>query len=91
MLPYKIGTNSGIPSTAFSLDTDVICSDIPMFSNNTLIPRESLFKAGSVESLSKKMLEKLVDTEIYTTSSVNGRRIKTKEKYLILETVDGVY
>jgi|GEM_PF-6879997 len=39
----------------------------------------------------KKLLEKLVDTEIYTTSFVNGRRIKTKEKYLILETVDGVY
>jgi glycosyltransferase involved in cell wall biosynthesis len=61
VLPYKTGTNSGIPSTAFSLDTDIICSDIPMFVNNTLIPNESFFHARSVESLATKMLEKLAN------------------------------
>lgn len=62
VLPYKTGTNSGIPSTAFSLDTDVICSDIPMFVNNKLIPSESFFYSENVESLSKKMFEKIVNS-----------------------------
>ena len=39
----------------------------------------------------KKQLEKLVDIGTYTTSFVNGRRIRNKDKQLILETVDGVY
>ncbi len=39
----------------------------------------------------KKLLEKLVDIETYTTSFVNGRSIRNKDKQLILETVDGVY
>jgi hypothetical protein len=52
----------------------------------------NLLESGQclVYNKQKKILEKLVDTEIYTTSFIIGRRIKTKEKYLILETVDGV-
>ena len=38
-----------------------------------------------------RALEKVAFTETYSTSFVSGRRIKTKDKYLILETVDGVY
>ena len=59
VLPYKIGTNSGIPSTAFSLGTDVICSSIPMFINNPLIDFDSVFQTESVDSLSEKLISKI--------------------------------
>jgi glycosyltransferase involved in cell wall biosynthesis len=55
ILPYRRGTNSGIPSTALSLGTLVLCSDIPMFENNTLIPRECFFEKNSIRSLSNKI------------------------------------
>lgn len=55
VLPYKRGTNSGIPGTALSLGTDVICSDIPMFLCNSLISGSNYFAAGSSESLATAM------------------------------------
>lgn len=51
ILPYKRGTNSGIPSSALSLNCEVIASDIPMFKNNSLIRKENLFKTENVEDL----------------------------------------
>ena len=55
VLPYKRGTNSGIPSSIVSLDVLLITSDIPMFSNNTLIDETFLFKNGDASDLSKKL------------------------------------
>lgn len=51
ILPYKRGTNSGIPSSALSLDCEVIASDIPMFENNTLINKQFLFKSEDAKDL----------------------------------------
>lgn len=57
VLPYIKGTNSGIPSSAYSLGTKLIVSDIPMFKNNVLIDRNTLFKSGDSFSLYEKMKE----------------------------------
>ena len=38
-----------------------------------------------------KILEKFVKTEKYTNSLVSGRRMKTKDNWLIFEVVDGVF
>lgn len=59
LLPYKRGTNSGIPGSVLSLGTRVICSDIPMFKNNALIPVDSFFRSESPEAMAAKMLETL--------------------------------
>lgn len=55
ILPYKRGTNSGIPSSVISLDTLLLASDIPMFKENNLINPEFLFKTQNSLSLVKKM------------------------------------
>ena len=55
VLPYLRGTNSGIPSSVYSLGTELIASDIPMFKNNPLINRDSLFECGNSDSLVEKM------------------------------------
>lgn len=55
ILPYKSGTNSGIPSSVLSLNTLVLTSDIPMFKNNQLIASDFLFKANDSRSLSEKL------------------------------------
>ncbi|MFK0376747.1 glycosyltransferase [Pandoraea sp. NPDC090278] len=55
VLPYKRGTNSGIPGTTFALGTGLICSDIAMFRSNTLIPETSFFKSEDPEALARKM------------------------------------
>ena len=57
ILPYRRGTNSGIPSTALTLGTQVLCSDIEMFKNNALINPANLFGADSVQSLQDKLSE----------------------------------
>lgn len=46
IFPYLSGTNSGVISTVISLNKCVITSDIEMFANNPLIPREYMFAAG---------------------------------------------
>jgi len=55
ILPYKRGTNSGIPSSVITANTLVLASDIPMFRNNPLISDEFLFKSEDVESLVEKL------------------------------------
>lgn len=59
VLPYKRGTNSGIPGSVLSLGVNVVCSDIPMFKNNSIIPRNSFFEAGNSVALADKLVEKL--------------------------------
>lgn len=61
VLPYRMGTNSGIPGTVASLNTAIIASNIPMFFENDLVPRRSLFESGSPSSLAFKMQQILVD------------------------------
>ena len=58
ILPYLIGTNSGIISTVLSLGAGVIASDLPMFLENPLLDAADLFKCGDSESLVRKMHEK---------------------------------
>lgn len=55
VLPYLRGTNSGIPSSVYSLGTNLIVSDIPMFKNNPLISKESYFECGNNDSLFERM------------------------------------
>ena len=57
VLPYTRGTNSGIPSSVYSLETLLISSDIHMFKNNKLILDKYFFTNGDYLSLSKKINE----------------------------------
>jgi glycosyltransferase involved in cell wall biosynthesis len=66
LLPYKRGTNSGIPGSVLSLGVRVLCSDIPMFKNNVLISDDSFFETENPEAMARKMLEILAE--------VGGRR-----------------
>lgn len=50
VLPYLMGTNSGIISTVLSLGANVISSDIPMFQDNPLVSKDNMFKAGDQAS-----------------------------------------
>ena len=56
VLPYKRGTNSGIPAQIISTGTLVLTSDIPMFKNNSIISNEFLFKSEDYNNLSSKLL-----------------------------------
>lgn len=83
ILPYTMGTNSGVVFTAFSQNISIITSSIPMFSENPLVNKELIFEAGSVQSLvaimTKAYLEKIpnnytieqyrafFDNEVYNT------------------------
>lgn len=58
ILPYLLGTNSGIISTVLSLGTEVITSDLLMFSENELVNPKDMFKTGDKESLILKLNEK---------------------------------
>ena len=74
VLPYTRGTNSGIPSTAFTMGTDVICSDIPVLKNNSLISRDFLFDCGSDTSLQEVM------ENIYSRNRTNRSNMKREEQ-----------
>lgn len=50
VLPYLMGTNSGIISTVLSLGANVITSDIPMFQDNPLVDKDCMFKVGDQQS-----------------------------------------
>lgn len=56
VLPYFRGTNSAVASAVLAAGKDVIVSNIPMFTNNELIPQDSFFKAGDAAGLAKRML-----------------------------------
>lgn len=51
VLPYTFGTNSGIISTVLSLGTEVITSDLPMFSENPLVVNDNIFKSADKSAL----------------------------------------
>lgn len=55
VLPYLRGTNSGIPSSVYSMGTDLIVSDIPMFRNNPLINEDAFFECGNSKSLIERL------------------------------------
>lgn len=71
VLPYKRGTNSGIPSQITSLNTLVLTSDIPMFKNNSMVHRDFLFKSEDSIDLSSK---------IEWLSSLNSNTIEEYKK-----------
>jgi len=56
VLPYLRGTNSGIPSSALSMRSYLIVSDIPMFQNNKIIEKDAFFESGNSDSLLEKLL-----------------------------------
>lgn len=66
ILPYLQGTNSGIISTVLSLGTDVITSDLPMFTQNPLVSKKNIFvtanKASLITTLEEKYMEKSTRT-----------------------------
>ena len=55
LFPYNAGTNSGVISTVISLNRMVITSDIVMFVNNPLIPQDSYYKCGDIESFLERL------------------------------------
>lgn len=60
VLPYLMGTNSGIISTVLSLGANVITSDIPMFLDNPLVDKDCMFKAGDQASFIDLLQAKFV-------------------------------
>lgn len=68
VLPYIAGTNSGIPSSVFSLNRLIIASNINLFKDGVLIPYEFLFEANNIDSLVQKL------NFAYTLSSLEKER-----------------
>ena len=75
ILPYLQGTNSGIISTVLSLGTDVITSDLPMFTQNPLVSADNVFKTADAKSLVEVLLDRyhkntnLATERLYTYKS----------------------
>jgi glycosyltransferase involved in cell wall biosynthesis len=55
VLPYSRGTNSAVVSTVLAARKNLVVSDIPMFTNNPLIPPESFFACDDAESLAGRL------------------------------------
>jgi glycosyltransferase involved in cell wall biosynthesis len=51
ILPYKHGTNTGIPSSAILKNTNVISSDIEMFKNMNYLDKNLMFESENVDEL----------------------------------------
>lgn len=53
----------------------------------------SLLEKGNciVYNKQRRKLEKLVSSEYYQTQYINGRAFKTKQNWIILKIVDGIY
>lgn len=71
VLPYLQGTNSGIISTVLSLGTDVITSDLPMFTQNQLVSKENVFVTGSTQSLIQVLHKKWLQEEVKISDVLN--------------------
>ena len=79
VFPYTAGTNSGVISTVISLGRNVITSDIGMFANNPLVPKENMFKAGDKEaliSLMKKVYHEAISHNADVSWKCANDRIK---------------
>ena len=79
VLPYTEGTNSGVVSTLATLvGTNIITSDLEMFTSNPLLNREYMFKAGDSAALCEKLSltygnrvedsQNMADVELYRSS-----------------------
>ncbi len=64
VLPYIIGTNSAVLSTASSMGKAIIASDIPSLKTHPLVLEENIVQSNSVESLRDKIVEFLELTNI---------------------------
>jgi D-inositol-3-phosphate glycosyltransferase len=80
VVPYKRGTNSGIPSSIISCDTIVLASKIPMFVNNELILDNFLFKSETPEDLVSK-IEWLYSLEKTKLNSLKNENKKVLKQY----------
>ncbi|WP_321281286.1 glycosyltransferase [Marinifilum fragile] len=92
ILPYKRGTNSGIPSSVISLDSLLLTSDIPMFKCNPLIPLSFQFESKNAISLAEKMnwLCSLTEEERQSYRSKNTNQL-INYRGLFIETTNQVY
>lgn len=88
VLPYIQGTNSGIISTVLSLGTDVVTSNIPMFSENPLIPKDHMFKTEDCQSF----VETLQKLYLISSKRENNLLFDYKKKFEkeVVETYEGL-
>lgn len=65
VLPYRRGTNSGIPSSVLTQNTLLLTSDISAFRTNGLVNKDFMFKEGNHEDLARKLewIYKMTNTE----------------------------
>lgn len=75
VLPYLQGTNSGIISTVLSLGTDVITSDLPMFTQNPLVSKENTFAVANKDSFVKVLAEKYTAKTSLASEKLKAYRI----------------
>lgn len=80
ILPYLLGTNSGIISTVLSLGTEVITSDLSMFVENELVKPADMFKTGDKESLVLKLEEKFRINQNSSAYKIQNYRDKFEEQ-----------
>jgi glycosyltransferase involved in cell wall biosynthesis len=60
VLPYLVGTNSGVLSTVMSLGKVVLCSDIDSLRESCLTKASYFFKTGDIESLKQQLTDLIV-------------------------------
>lgn len=89
VLPYRHGTNSGVASTVIGMGKQLICSDIPMFKKNPLIPPSSLFKSMSIDNLCQKMLECL-DNDINSEAERRNQAYKERFSTSVISTYTNI-
>lgn len=82
VLPYLKGTNSGVISTVLSLGTEVITSDLPMFSDNHLVPKDAMFKTGNKDSLVQLLVSKYHDSVKSGVEALQAYRQKFDEEVI---------
>ena len=82
ILPYLQGTNSGIISTVLSLGTDVITSDLPMFLQNPLVPKENTFHTANAESLVNVLQLKYNTLTNFASGRLDDYKIRFEESVL---------
>lgn len=83
VLPYLMGTNSGIISTVLSLGANVITSDIPMFQDNPLVDEDCMFKAGDQTSFVELLQAKYeTQEEKETTAALRKYRYQFEEEVM---------
>ena len=82
VLPYTAGTNSGIISTVLSLGTEVITSDLPMFSENPLVAHDNMFKSADKRALVSILQKKYYEQCSSVNERINNYRNEFKQEVL---------